>query len=131
MSHEELMELLKLLGEGKFNVKGISSQGATFTLEFFEPKATEPAKQFYSIDINGSQNPTLNIPVDGTKINTSSGVTVETPPASFIDPAEAFKHASPLDDLSEEEIKYYSTPYFEEIQAKKKLHEESLKIKES
>ena len=39
----------------------------------------------------------------------------------------AFKPASPLDDLSEEEIKYYATPYYDELQAQKAEHEQKLK----
>lgn len=37
-----------------------------------------------------------------------------------------FKPQSPLDDLTPEEILYYATPRFDEIQAEKKAHEANL-----
>lgn len=33
---------------------------------------------------------------------------------------------SPFDDLSEDEIKYWATPYYDELKAKKKAQEERL-----
>lgn len=36
-----------------------------------------------------------------------------------------------LDDLSEEEILYYATPYFDELQAKKETRNQQLKDKEN
>jgi hypothetical protein len=38
----------------------------------------------------------------------------------------AFKPASPLDDISEDEIKYYATPYYDELQAQKAEHKKKL-----
>jgi len=43
-------------------------------------------------------------------------------------PAETLvKPMSVLDEMSPEEILYYATPYYDEIQAKKQNHEEALK----
>lgn len=38
---------------------------------------------------------------------------------------------SPFDDLTDEEIFYYATPYYEELQAKKQAHAEKLKEEEA
>lgn len=43
-------------------------------------------------------------------------IKTEVPPE---DPSKAFKPASPLDDMSAEEILYYAVPYYDEIQAQK------------
>lgn len=40
---------------------------------------------------------------------------------------ELVKPMSVLDQMSEEEILYYATPHYDELQAKKKAHEEELK----
>jgi len=38
---------------------------------------------------------------------------------------------SPFDDLTDEEIFYYATPYYDELQAKKLAHAEKLKEEEA
>lgn len=40
---------------------------------------------------------------------------------------EIFKPMSSLDDLSPEEILYYATPHYDEIQAQKEQHKQQLK----
>lgn len=37
------------------------------------------------------------------------------------------KSMSPFDDMDEDDIKYWSTPYYDEIQARKRAHQEKLK----
>lgn len=70
----------------------------------------------------------------GIKAITIDGVTYELGPKPInhspipdMEAAELLKPMSPFDDLSEDEILYYSTPYFEQLQAQKKEHEEQLK----
>lgn len=38
----------------------------------------------------------------------------------------SFKHGSILDEITEDEVKYWSTPYYDEIQAQKELHKKQL-----
>jgi len=40
---------------------------------------------------------------------------------------EIVKPISVLDDYTEEEIQYFATPYFDELQEKKRLHQEKIK----
>lgn len=42
-------------------------------------------------------------------------------------PEEIVKPISVLDEFSEEEIQFYATPYFDELQEKKRLHQEKIK----
>lgn len=72
----------------------------------------------------------------GLKAVTIEGVTYEfgevTPTPHVITEEEAeesYTALSVLDDLSEDEIKYYATPYFDEIQHNKKIREQQLKDK--
>jgi hypothetical protein len=46
-------------------------------------------------------------------------------------PEEIVKPLSPLDDFSDEEILYYATPYYDELQRKKEMHKEKLKQEDS
>lgn len=46
---------------------------------------------------------------------------------SDIDDKDLVVPPSPFDELTDEELLYYATPYFDELQAKKEAHAEKLK----
>lgn len=52
------------------------------------------------------------------------------PTTSQLNPEDIVKPLSVLDELSEEEIGYWSTPYFDELQAKKELRRQELEKEE-
>ena len=44
--------------------------------------------------------------------------------------ADVTKFLSPSIDITDEEILFYSTPYYDELQARKRIKEEQIKMKE-
>ncbi len=54
----------------------------------------------------------------------------ETPAQQDLKPEDIVKPLSALDEYSEDEILYWSTPYFDELQAKKALRAQQIKDKE-
>ncbi len=57
-------------------------------------------------------------------------VPVETPAQQDLKAEEIVKPLSALDEYSEDEILYWSTPYFDELQAKKAMRAQQIKDKE-
>ena len=48
------------------------------------------------------------------------------PHAEPVTDESAFKHMSILDEITEDEVRYWSTPYYDELQAQKELHKKQL-----
>ncbi len=48
-------------------------------------------------------------------------------PVPDIKPEELVKTVSPLDEITAEEMLYFATPYYDELQAKKEAHLKKLK----
>lgn len=65
------------------------------------------------------------IKVDGVDLKIGPQITKSHLPDLTAE--ELVKPPSVLDDLSDEEILYFATPYFDELQAKKAKHQEALK----
>lgn len=49
-----------------------------------------------------------------------------TTPVPELRPQDIVVPSSPFDDLSDEEILYYATPYFDELQARKEAQKQKL-----
>lgn len=50
--------------------------------------------------------------------------------AKELTPEEILKPMSPLDELSDDEIRYYATPYYDQLQAEKAQRAEQIKMGE-
>ncbi len=62
------------------------------------------------------------VEVEGIKIYVPEDQVIGDVPEISAD--DLMKPVGPFDDLSEEEILFYATPYFEELQAKKAMQKE-------
>lgn len=71
------------------------------------------------------ENKIKSIEVDGIRIEVPQDLTVEFSSDRKFE--ELLKPLSPFDEMTEEEILYYATPYYDELQAKKKAKQEKIK----
>lgn len=46
---------------------------------------------------------------------------------TIVSPDDVYRASNPLDEMSDEEIQYYATPYYDELQEKKRSYEEAIK----
>lgn len=71
-----------------------------------------------------------SIEVNGVKYNFHSNLIIAQSPPEEKKPSELMKPLSILDDLTDEQILYWSTPHFDEIEAIIIQRNEELKSKE-
>lgn len=71
-----------------------------------------------------------SIEVDGVKFNVPGESVKVLDFVPDMKPEEIIKPMNTLDEMSDEEILYYATPYYDELQTKKKYREEQLKLEE-
>lgn len=74
-----------------------------------------------------------HLEVEGLKVGMGAAPKAQTGPVPEVPPEELIKPISVFDTITDEEILYYSTPYYDQIQANKEAHKKALeeKAKES
>lgn len=72
------------------------------------------------------------IKVDGFEAQLATPMPIKQPEVmTDIDDKDLVVPSSPFDDLSDEEILYFATPYYDELQAKKEAQAQKLKEEEA
>jgi hypothetical protein len=71
---------------------------------------------------------TQSLEVEGVKISFEKGFRpkADLPMTTEVPLNEVFKGSSVWDEMSDEELLYYATPYYDELQEKKKAHAQKL-----
>ena len=77
-----------------------------------------------------------NLKIDGLELNSTSKqpvaepVKATEPPPADLKPEEIVSPLSVLDELTDEEILYWSTPYYQELQEKKEAMKQAKALQE-
>jgi hypothetical protein len=67
------------------------------------------------------------ITIEGVKYGIGPAPKAIAPPITDEEAKDLIKAISPFDEMSDQEILYFSTPYYDELQENKKKHAEHLK----
>lgn len=66
--------------------------------------------------------------IDGVKYELAAAEEAPKPKdVPEVDPEDLVKPISVLDDLTNEELLYWATPYFDQLQEQKRIHQEAIK----